>query len=82
MVVFIVLFQKNCCRLAIFSKTETVLGEFTAYVIYVILLTPAPFSNDTKKTLIPDFLTPKNTKFMIFTPKHTNSQFLTPDGKF
>ena len=31
------------------------------------------FSTDTKNTLIPDFLTPKNTKFMIFTLKHTNS---------
>ena len=45
------------------------------YVIFVILLTPAPFSTDTKNTLIPDFLTPKNTKFMIFTPKQNNSHF-------
>ena len=42
-------------------------------MIFVILLTPAPLSTDTKNTLIPDFLTPKNTKFMIFTPKHANS---------
>ena len=45
------------------------------YVIFVFLLTPAPFSADTKNTLIPDFLTPKYTKFKIFTPKHTNSHF-------
>ena len=44
-----------------------------AYVIFVILLTPAPFLTDTKNTLIPDFLTPKNKKIMIFTSKHTNS---------
>ena len=44
-------------------------------MIFVILLTPAPFSTDTKNTLIPDFLTQKNTKFMIFAPKHTNSHF-------
>ena len=42
-----------------------------AYVIFVILLTPAPFSADTKNT---DFSTPKNTKLKIFTPKHTNSR--------
>ena len=45
------------------------------YVRFVILLTPAPFSADTKNTLIPDFLTPENPKFMIFTPKHNNSHF-------
>ena len=36
------------------------------------------FSADAKNTLIPDLLTPKYTKFKIFTPKHTNSHFLTP----
>ena len=46
-----------------------------AYLIFVIFWTPAPFSIDTKNTLIPDFLTPKNTKFMIFTPKQNNSHF-------
>ena len=45
------------------------------YVIFVFLLTPAPFSADTKNTLIPNFLKPKYTKFKIFTPKHTNSHF-------
>ena len=52
--------------------------NFLTYVIFVTLLTPAPFSTDTKNTLIPDFLTPKNTKFMISTPKYTNLHFLTP----
>ena len=42
------------------------------YVIFVILLTPTPFSADTKNT---DFSTRKNTKFKIFTPKHTYSHF-------
>ena len=32
------------------------------YVIFVILLTQAPFSTDTKNTQIPDFLTPKKHK--------------------
>ena len=32
------------------------------YVIFVFLLTPAPFSADTKNTLIPDLLTPTYTK--------------------
>ena len=45
------------------------------YLKFVIFLTPAPFSTDTKNTPIPDFLTPKNTKFMIFILKHTNSHF-------
>ena len=31
----------------------------SSYVMFVILLTPAPFSADTQNTLIPDFLTPK-----------------------
>ena len=39
-----------------------------AYMIFVFLLTPEPFSADTKNTLIPDFLTPKYTKFKIFIP--------------
>ena len=47
------------------------------YVRFVILLTPAPFSADTKNILIPDLLTPKNTKFKIFTPKHTKSHFFS-----
>ena len=29
--------------------------NFGTYVLFVILLTPAPFSADTKNTLIPDF---------------------------
>ena len=33
-------------------------------------------SADTKNTLSPDFSTPKNKKFKIFTPKHTNSHFV------
>ena len=40
-------------------------GGGGAYVIFVFLLTLAPFSADTKNTLIPDFFTPKNTRFYI-----------------
>ena len=50
-------------------------------MIFVILSKPAPFPADTKNALIPDFFIPKNTKFKIFTPKHTNSHFLTPGSK-
>ena len=43
---------------------------------YIAAAPAAPFSTDTKNTLILDFLTQKeNTKFMIFTSKHTNSHF-------
>ena len=38
-------------------------------LIFVIILTPAPFSAD------PRFLAPKDTKFKISLPKHTNFQF-------
>ena len=42
------------------------------------------FSAGIKNTAIPDFLTPKNTKFKIFTPKHTIKFIflLTPGWKF
>ena len=45
-------------------------------VIFVILLTPAKFQADIKNSLILDFLTPKNTKFRILTPKHINSHLV------
>ena len=41
------------------------------YIIFVILLTPAPFSTDIKNTLIPDFLTPKKHKIHDFHTKNT-----------
>ena len=50
--------------------------EAHTYVIFVILLTPAPFSGDTKKThQIQIFWHQKNTTFQLFTPKHTNLQY-------
>jgi len=45
------------------------------YLKFVIFLTPAPFSTDTKNTPIPDFLTLKKHKIHDFTQKHTNSHF-------
>ena len=44
-------------------------------MIFVILLTPAPFSADTKNTLIPNLKTPKNIKFRFYSHQHTNSLF-------
>ena len=43
--------------------------DYDEYVIFVILLTPAPFSTDIKNTLIPDFLTPKIHKIHDFHTK-------------
>ena len=47
--------------------------NYETYMIFVILLTPAPF--------LAENLTQKKTKFQIFTPKHffdTRLKFLTP----
>ena len=51
-------------------------------MIFVILLTSAPFSTDTKNTLIPDFLTQK-TQHSWFSHQNTLIHtFLTPSWKF
>ena len=42
---------------------------------FVIMLTPAPFSANTKNTIVPNFWHQKNTKFHISTPKHISSQY-------
>ena len=47
-----------------------------AYLIFVILLTPAPFSADTKNTPNPDLLTPKTHKIADFyTCERANTTF-------
>ena len=35
-------------------------NKVSAYLVFLIFFKPAPFSTDTKNTLIPDFLTQKN----------------------
>ena len=59
-------------------------GEiFTMMVmIFVILLTPAPFPADTKNTLIPDLLTPKHKILDFHTKTHEFTFFLTQCWKF